>query len=122
MVRVVGRYDAANPGRRGLCVGRFGGVALVGGDAADIVGILLSEVGVEVGNAPPHFVSMFLIDAKDDGLGKAVGLLEKPGQVAGDGFRPGAQRDRLLKILGLVFIVGDGAPVAVQFIAARSPA
>ncbi|MCF7673942.1 MAG: hypothetical protein K9N23_00405 [Akkermansiaceae bacterium] len=32
------------------------------------------------------------------------------------------QRDRLLEILGLVFIVRDGAAVAVQFILARSPA
>ncbi len=97
-------------------------VAFVGGDAAHIVGILPDEVGIEIGNATPHFVGVFLIDAKDDGFGEAVGLLEELGQVAGDGFRPGTQRDRLLEILGLVFIVRDGAAVAVQFILARPPA
>ena len=97
-------------------------VALVGGDAAHVVGILRHKVGVEVDQRLPHFDGVFLIDAKDDGLGEAVGLLEEVRQVAGDGLRAGAQGDDALEILGLVFIVGDRAAVAVELVLARPPA
>ena len=97
-------------------------VAFVGGDAADIIGILRDEVGVEIDQRLAHLAGVFLIDAKDDGLGEAVGLLEEIGEVPGDGLRAGAKRDDALEILGLVFIVRDLPAVAVEFVLARPPA
>ena len=55
--------------------------AFVGRDAADIIGMLLHEVGVQVVERPAHLVGVLLIHAEDDGLGEAVGLLEELGQV-----------------------------------------
>ena len=40
----------------------------------------------------------------------------------GNGLGTRPQRDYFLEIMGLVFIVGNRAPVAVQFIFSRSPA
>ena len=47
-------------------------VAFVGGDAADIVGILRDEVGIEIAQSLPHLVGVFLIDAEHDRLGEAI--------------------------------------------------
>ncbi len=97
-------------------------VALVGRDAADVIGILRDKVGVQVVQRRPHLARVFLIDAEDDRLGEAVGLLQELGQVPGDRLGAGAQRDDPLEILGLVFVVGDRAAVAVEFVLARPPA
>ena len=97
-------------------------VAFVGGHAADVVRMLLHEVGVQVVERPAHLVGVLLVDAEDDGLGEAVGLLEELGQVPGDGLGAGAQGDDALEVLGLVFVVGDLAAVAVELALARPPA
>ena len=97
-------------------------VALVGGHPADVIGVLLDQVGVEVVQFPPHLVGVFLVHAEHDGLGEAVGPLEEVGDAAGDGFGAGAEGDDPLEILGLVLLVGDLPPVAVQLAPARSPA
>ena len=65
--------------------------ALIGDDPADVVGILLNQVGIEVVQRPPHFVGVFLVHAEDDRLGEPVGLLEELGQVLGDGLGAGLQ-------------------------------
>jgi hypothetical protein len=55
-----------------------------------------------------------LVDAKDDGLVEAAVGRMKPCQVARDGLGACPQRHHALEIFGLVFLVGHGAPVAVQ--------
>src|ERR1700683_2410816 len=65
---------------------------------------------------------MFLVHAKNDRLGEAVGRLEELGQVMRNRFRARAQRNHLLKILGLIFVVGNCAAEPVKFIPAWSPA
>ena len=97
-------------------------VALVGGDAADVVRVLLHEVGVQVVERAPHLVGVLLVDAEDDRLGEAVGLLQEVGEVRGDGLGAGPQRDDALEVLGLVLLVGDLAAVAVELALARAPA
>ena len=96
-------------------------VALVGGDAADVVRVLLHEVGVQCGERLAHLARVLLVDAEDDGLGEAVGLLQEVGQVPRDRLRARAQRHDPLEVLGLVFVVGDRAPVAVQVAPRRPP-
>ena len=95
-------------------------VAFVGGDPADVVGMLLHQIGVQVVQRPPHLVGVFLVDAEDDGLGEAVGLLQEVGQVAGDGLGAGPQGDDPLEVLGLVLLVGDLAAVAVELALRRA--
>ena len=64
---------------------------------------------------------MFLVHAKDDRFGEAVGLLQEVREVAGDRLGSRAQRDDPLEILRPVFIIRDGAAVAVEFVLARPP-
>ena len=90
--------------------------------AADVIGILRHEVGVEIAQRRAHFAGVFLIDAEDDRLGEAVRLLQEVGEVAGDRLGARAQGDDALEVLGLIFVVGDRAPVAVEFVLARPPA
>ncbi len=97
-------------------------VALVGGDTADVVGVLAGEVAVEVGQRAAHLVGVRLIDAEDDRLGEAVGLLEEAGQVAGDRLGAGAQGDDPLEVLGVVLLVGDGLTEAVELTPGGAPA
>ena len=81
VVRIVGvlRLDVLKPAEVAAP-----DVALVGRDAADIVGILRDQIGVEVVKRRPHLAGVFLIDAEDDRLGEAVGLLQELGEVARD--------------------------------------
>ena len=72
----------------------------IGGYPADIIRILLHQVGIEVVQGPAHLVGVFLIHAEDDGLGKAVGLLEEVGEMSGDGLGAGSQGDDPLKVFG----------------------
>ena len=51
--------------------------SLVGGDAANIVGILLNEIGVEIVERRAHFVGVLLVDAEHDRFGEAIGLFQK---------------------------------------------
>ena len=90
------------------------------GDAADVVGVLLDQVGVQVVERLAHLVGVLLVHAEDDGLGEAVGLLEELGQVAGDGLGARPQGDHALEVLGVVLVVGDLAAVAVQLVLARA--
>jgi len=90
-------------------------VPLVGGDAANVVGKLLGEVAVQVVERRAHLAGVLLIHAEDDGLGVAVGLLEKCREMLGDGFGPGAEGDDSLEVLCLVFLIGNGTAVPVQF-------
>ncbi len=112
-------------------------VAFVGGDAADVIGertagrgarrdrrgaCATHEVGVQVVQRGAHNGCVFLVHAKDDGLGEAIGFFEEIGEVASDGLRAGAQSDEALEIGGAIFLVGDGAAIAVEVILARPPA
>ena len=76
--------------------------------------MLLSEVGVAVVQGPPHLVGVFLVDAEDDGLGEAVGLLEEIGEVPGDGLGAGLEGHQSLEVLGAVLAVGNLSAVAVD--------
>ena len=99
-------------------------VPFIGGHPADIIRILLHQVGIQVVQGPAHLIGVFLIHAEDDGLGKAVGLLEEVGEVPGDGLGAGPQGDDALEILGVIFLIGDLPAIAVQFSLAsgRQPA
>ena len=114
-------------GRHGLKLLKLARVALadaslVRGDAADIVGILLHQVGVEIVERAAHLVGVLLVDAEDDRLGEAIGLFQEVGEVAGDRFGAGVERDGPLEVLRLVLLVGDLAAVAIELALARAPA
>ena len=47
-------------------------LALVGRDAADVVRVVLHEVGIAVAERAAHLVGVLLVDAEDDRLGEAV--------------------------------------------------
>ena len=85
-------------------------VAFVGGDAADVIGELLDEVGVQVVERGAHLGRVFLVHAKDDGLGEAVGFLEEVGEVFRDDLRAFQQRHFSLEIRRGVFTVWDSRP------------
>ena len=97
-------------------------VALVGGDAADVIGILLHQIAVEVNELLPHLGGVFLIDAEHQRLGEAIGAFEQIGQVAGHGPGAGTQCNDALEVLGLVFVVGHLAAKAVELVLAGPPA
>ena len=73
-------------------------------------------------SARAHLAGVLLVDAEDDGLGEAVGLLQELGEVPGDRLGARAQRHDPLEVLGLVLVVGDRPAVAVQLVLARAPA
>ena len=75
---------------------------------------------MQVAQSAAHLVGVFLIDAEDDGLGEAVGLLEEIRQVPGDGLGARPQGNDPFEILGLVFLVGDFSAVAVQIVLATA--
>ena len=57
----------------------------IGSHAADIVGVLLDEIAVEVDQLLPDLGGMFLIDTEHDGFGEAICTFEQVGQVFGHG-------------------------------------
>src|SRR5581483_8649049 len=64
---------------------------------------------------------VLLVHTKNDGFGKSIGLFEKVSQVLRNRLGACAQGDDTFEISGLVFVVRNLAPVAVNFILARSP-
>lgn len=60
-------------------------VALIRSHPADVIRVLAYQILVEVGECPSHLVGMILIHAKNDSLGKTVGLSQKVIQVTGNG-------------------------------------
>ena len=97
-------------------------VSFIGGHAANVIGKLLHEIGIQIVERRFHFKRMFLIHAEDDGLGKAVGFLEEVCQMPRNRQGTRAQGNHALEVFGLVFVVGNLAPIAVNFVFARSPA
>jgi hypothetical protein len=97
-------------------------VALIGGDTADVVGVLGHEVAVQSGERGAHLAGVLLVDAEHDGLGEAVDLLEELCEVPSDRLGAGAECHEPLEVLGVVLIVGDGSAVAIQLVLARTPA
>lgn len=97
-------------------------IALVRRHPAGIVRMPLHQVSVQVGQCTAHFQGVFLIDTKNDGLGEAVGVFEKIGQMAGDGLGTLAQGDDALEVLGGIFPVGNRPAIAVQLARTRTPA
>jgi hypothetical protein len=59
---------------------------------------------------------MFLVHAKDDGLGKAVGLFQDIGLVTGNRLSTGSQRDQSLKSVSLILLVGNHAAITVEVV------
>jgi len=96
-------------------------VSLVGGHAAGIVRIVRNEIGAEIGERTTHLACMLLVHAEDDRLREAIGLREEMREMARDRFGARAQRDDALEILGVILIVGNLAPEAVEFALARPP-
>ena len=75
----------------------------VGGDAADIVRVLLHKVGVEVSQSAAHFVGVLLIDAEHQGLGRGG----RGRQQRQRGHQGQTRCLRLCEFHGLVPFVGD---------------
>jgi len=96
--------------------------AFVGRDAADVVGVLLDQIAVEIDQFLAHLGCVLLIDAEHDGLGEAVGALEEIGEVLRNRLGARTQRDDALEILGLVLVVRHRAAEAVEFVLGRPPA
>ena len=84
-------------------------LAFIGDDAGDVVGVLFDEVGVEVVQGLAHLLGVLLVNAEDDGLAVAVGLLQEVGQVAGDGLGAGFESDDPFKVLRAV-VARPGSP------------
>ena len=99
----------------------FADIALVGRHAAGIVRIIRNEVGVEIGERTTHLACMLLVHAEHDRLCEAIGLREEMREVARDRFGARAQRDDALEILGVILIVGNLAPEAIEFAFGWSP-
>lgn len=102
-------------------------VPFIGRDARDVFlsrWELLHEVGVLVVQRPPHLVSVLLIDAEDDGLGVAVGLLEEVAEVPGDCVRASLKRyaARPLEVLGVVKGIWDLPAMGILLPLVRPPA
>src|SRR2546422_709756 len=94
---------------------------LVGSDTADVVRILLHQVGIQIVQRPSHLVGVLLINAEDEGFSEAVGLLEKLRQVTGDRLRAGTQRHHPLEVLGLILFVRNLTAIPVKITLARAP-
>ena len=97
-------------------------LALVRCHSADVVGMLLDEVCVQVVERLAHLLGVLLVDAEDDRLGEAVGPAEEVGEVLGDGVGTRAQGDFAFEVLRVVLVVGDLPPVAVALALSRPPA
>src|SRR6266581_8289439 len=65
---------------------------------------------------------MFLINTENDGLVKAIGLLEKLGQVASDGPGTLAQSNFTFKLRRLVLLFRYDTPIKVTCARSRTPA
>ena len=112
-------------------VGRFGvnkvielGFAfiVVAGDAHDVFCIGRCEVGIGVNHSLAHSFGMIDIFAKDDGLGKAVGCLEKLRDLFGN--KGGTLFENQIPIIVayIVFTVFDNLPVLVGLPVKGTPA
>src|SRR5439155_24632113 len=55
------------------------------------------------------------------GLGKTVGLFQEVCQMASDGLGSRAQRDDPLKVLRVIFLIGNLATIAIEIALARPP-
>ena len=63
-----------------------------------------------------------MVDAEYDGLGEAVGLLEKIGQVTGDRLGARLHGHDALEVAGVILGIRDLSPKAVQLALGRTPA
>ena len=85
-------------------------IAFVGRHTANVVGMVLHEIGVQGGERLPHFERVFLVDAEDDGLREAVGLGHEAREMFRNGLSSSPQRHDPLEVPRRVFGVGDLAP------------
>ena len=97
-------------------------VPFVRRDPADVVGVLLDEVRIEIRQCPPHLVGVLLVHAKDDRLGEAVGLLQVVSEVLGDGLVRASSEMTRSKSLVWYSSSGIDPPVLVELPLSRPPA
>jgi hypothetical protein len=100
----------------------FSDASLVRSDAANIVGILLDQIGVEIIERGAHLVRVFLVDAENDRLGEATRPFHKIRDITRDRFRTRLERDGALEIDGLILAVGYRPPIAIEVALAGTPA
>src|SRR5215210_3065523 len=88
---------------------------------AHVVRVLPPYIRVQVLPRPAHPVALPLVPTEDYRLGEPVRALEEVGQVTSDSFRAGTQRDHPFEVPGVVILVRDLAPEAIQLALARAP-
>src|SRR5438445_7392888 len=98
------------------------GPTFIGGDADDVVGVLLDQVCIEVIEGVAHVLGMLLIDAEDNGFIESAVGLQKIGEVTRNCFGTRQERDFALKILGGVFGIWNLAAQAVSLASVWPPA
>ena len=90
-------------------------LGIVAGDAHDVAGVLLDEVGVLVDEGLAHAGGVFGVHAEDDGLLEAVAaLLEELGDLLGDELGAVVDDEGAVEILLVVDAVLDLVAVAVE--------
>src|SRR5271157_34800 len=97
-------------------------LALIGDNSDHIVRVFPGEIKVAVVQRPSHVLGVFLVYAENDGLAPAVRLVEKLGEIVGDGFGAPLERQAALKIAGPVFPVRDFAAITVKLALGGTPA
>src|SRR5437764_1292488 len=93
-----------------------------GSNPADVIGVLLDEIGIEFHQSAAHFEGMFLVNTEDDGFCEPIGIFEEIGEMVGNGLGPLAQCHYAFEVTGFVEFVGNLAAVAVLVFAAGTPA
>src|SRR5437879_5289341 len=92
----------------------FADLFLIRSHAANVVRVLFHNVCIKIVEQTAHFVGMFLVHAKDDGLVVSVGLLKEVRQVLCNSFGTRTERKTLFEISCVVFLVRNFAAVFVE--------
>jgi hypothetical protein len=68
--------------------------SFIGDNTHRVVGVFLSKISTVIINRLAHLIGMLLIHAKDDGLGKGIGSLQKVSDALSDRLGPGFESDK----------------------------
>ncbi len=96
-------------------------VAFIGCDAADIIRVFAHQIAIQIVQCLPHFGSVFLIDAKDDCLREAIGLVQKISEMLCNRFGSLEQSNFSFEVRRSINLVWDATPIAINIIFTRPP-